>query len=304
MSIPKNVNKAILYIKSMGLLRGLFYSFKRMKDRKKNISAFSKELPSLDEMFGKDFDNQSFEIRDLQEDEKNIFVFWWNGFDDAPEIVKQCIKSIDDNYKNRFKIIKIDQNNFNSYAEIDESIMYLFEKGSISIQTFSDILRFNLISIHGGVWIDSTVFISNPFDIENELKEKNFVTLVDANTASFFTYKGENVSWSSFFIGGTKNNPLFKKIYKAYVDYFAEFNMTPYFFTDMLLMIYKVHGDDKCSLKICEKNADDLFYVADHALKKRDESFKTCPQKLNWRIDLTKLRNKKYLINRLVEANK
>lgn len=40
---------------------------------------------------------------------KTLFLFWWDGFDSAPEIVKLCVKSVIKNYPD-YNIILLDKN--------------------------------------------------------------------------------------------------------------------------------------------------------------------------------------------------
>ncbi len=62
-----------------------------------------------------------------------------------------------------------------------------FETGKISVQTFSDILRFNLLKNNGGMWIDATIFFVNNYDLIGRLGEnQSFNTLEFASSREFF----------------------------------------------------------------------------------------------------------------------
>ncbi len=94
--------------------------------------------------------------------EKNIFIFWWDGFENTPDVVKCCLASVRKNYPD-CTLIEISKNNYRDYTDINPIIEKDYLKGKISVQTFSDILRFNLLKNNGGLWIDSTIFFKSRF---------------------------------------------------------------------------------------------------------------------------------------------
>lgn len=58
------------------------------------------------------------------EEERNIWVCWFQGEAQAPEIVKRCLESIRQN-ANGCKVVLIDNENIKKYANIPD---YIFEK--------------------------------------------------------------------------------------------------------------------------------------------------------------------------------
>lgn len=95
-------------------------------------------------------------------DDQNIWVLWLQGEENMPEIVSLCYKQIKIN-SNGHKVILLTYNNLNLYLKISSNILNKVGK-SISYAAFSDYIRFNLLSLYGGLWIDSTYFIVNPLD--------------------------------------------------------------------------------------------------------------------------------------------
>ena len=65
--------------------------------------------------------------------------------------------------KKNNNVILIDLTNYNSYVDIPEFIIEKFHKKTITPTHFSDILRFALMSKHGGIRIDSTYLILDKF---------------------------------------------------------------------------------------------------------------------------------------------
>ncbi len=91
---------------------------------------------------------------------------------------------------------------FDNYQEYVTVPSYILEKvgKEISYTHFSDILRVNLLADHGGMWMDSTIYVTQ------DLPDWNlpFYTLKQdlPNDKSYFSL----YRWSGFFQGGVKNN--------------------------------------------------------------------------------------------------
>ena len=141
------------------------------------------------------------EFREEKGIPKIVWFCWFQGIENAPDLVKKCYTLLQENLKD-FTIINITEKNFYEYSDIPDYIISKWKKGIISYTHFSDILRNNLLIKNGGYWIDSTVFISN--NIPDLIQKSSFFL--------FQTYKpgcnGNRISISSWFIGSAKNNPV------------------------------------------------------------------------------------------------
>ncbi|MGN1203332.1 MAG: capsular polysaccharide synthesis protein [Eubacterium sp.] len=138
-----------------------------------------------------------------REDSRKIWVFWWTGEDSAPEIVKACIRSIRRN-ANGHDVVMLDRSNYQNYITLPKVIIDKHDKGIIGHAHFSDIIRLSLLSKYGGMWIDATVFISQP--IPEAVFEEQFYTMKTYNPNSEFFSKSR---WAGYFLSGDKNFPLF-----------------------------------------------------------------------------------------------
>ena len=102
----------------------------------------------------------SYDWNKLEHTHKNIIWFcWFQGLDNAPDIVLKCYNSLKNIGNMKIKIITKD--NFKEYVTIPSYILEKYNKGLISNAHFSDILRLELLIKYGGTWIDSTVYCSN-----------------------------------------------------------------------------------------------------------------------------------------------
>lgn len=147
----------------------------------------------------KNYDNE--ECGEIKEDAP-IFIFWWQGIDVVPPIVRGCIDSITE-HAGTHSIVVIDKNNYGQYAKIPEYIMNKVDKGIINFTLFSDILRCCLLYENGGIWIDSTCFMTNNFS--SDLYSHKFYTIKHGDSWEFPVCKGY---WATFFLAASKNNPL------------------------------------------------------------------------------------------------
>lgn len=168
------------------------------------------------------------------ENTKIIWTLWWQGRDNAPLIVKRCLQSIEANFQDGTLIV-LDKNNYKNYVQLPTHIMEKFEKGIITITHFSDILRFNLLSQHGGMWIDSTVYVSRP--IPMNIFDSDFYTIHQIGDSE------NNISefkWTAFLLGGKKENSIFSKMCSLFDAYWTDHNdLLCYFLIDYFMyMIY------------------------------------------------------------------
>lgn len=299
-SLKTKIYKTLDYIRTYGFIKGIKAAKKEYKFKKKNLKEMNQEIQKTEDLVKPILDKYKSSITfSFGEDQQNIFVFWWDGFDKAPEIVKTCLKSIKKTFS-KFKIIEIDQYNYSKYSDIDPMILERFNEGSITIQTFSDILRFNLLKSNGGLWIDSTVLVLNLNEnqIIDKIRKDGFFSIYEKGTASFISYKNVSSSWSIFLMGGVKNSPLFQCMSESYLTYLKEVQEKPtYFLTDIFLMLCKVYGVSDSILSSYDglNTEVSLFYIMNRFSKKVNKEdyeiiSKMNIQKLIWKIDSTRLK--------------
>jgi hypothetical protein len=193
----------------------------------------------------------------------SIWICWWQGPDNMPEIVKACYKSVQ-KYAAGHPVKLITKDNFNNFVSVPEYILDKFNSGLITVTHFSDILRVALLYEYGGFWLDATMFLTKEISISN-------------STYSFFTLKGtynvDNISkarWTGFCIAGVKYGILFEymrdffylywKTHNELIDYVlidyvietayqlipyirSLFDKLPYNNTDIYSLQYHLHSE-------------------------------------------------------------
>lgn len=262
-------------------------------DMNKQISKLEQEIESII----KPFLNCSTDLQKCTI-ERNVFVFWWDGFDVAPIIVKKCLETVKQFYSD-CNVIEVSKNNYKDFTNIHPEILEGFEEGKISIQTFSDILRFNLLKINGGVWIDSTIFFADKYDIFSLLQNKPIESICFSTSEDFLKYKGKSCSWSGYLFASRKNSVFTYVMNEIFEKYYLKNGSYPvYFFIDIAIMICKINNVDAGALDNITKKTGDMFFLYRMLNQPVDKCslniLKTVPQKLSWQFEPNKQSNTFY----------
>lgn len=233
-----------------------------------------------------------------------IWVFWWQGKNSMPKIVRQCYKSIQKNSGKR-KVILVTKDNFLDYTDISSRIISLLESNRITFTHFSDILRFNLLKNNGGLWLDSTIFVNKP--ISNKYFQRLFTCSGYDDEDLFFVTKGK---WCGFLIGGTKHSQLFEFMDIFFRRYWENNDkLIDYFLIDYALDFAWKHDISdfrKFTERHIHKDNPDLFTLAPLLNRKFDEklwieiSKNTEMYKLSYKMRLSKDMNTFY--NKIINS--
>ena len=147
-----------------------------------------------------------------------IWIFWWQGMEAAPNIVKKCLNSVKQCAENH-KIIIISKENYKEYADIPDYIIDKVNTGKISLTHFSDILRLELLYKNGGIWMDATLWMTGR--IPTSAYDFPFFTIKHGKYSDYHVCRGK---WSTFFMGAGKNNPLIKFCRDFHYEYWKKEN--------------------------------------------------------------------------------
>lgn len=148
----------------------------------------------------------SIYLSDVEDDyDKNpsriIWICWLQGRNVAPEIVQKCINSVE-KYAYEYEVKILTEENMLEYVSMPKKVIEKYKKGKISFTQFSDVLRCCLLYEHGGIWMDSTVLLTD-----------NLPSYVTDN--HFFVFRTSMLSKtycasSSWFILAQKGHPIMK----------------------------------------------------------------------------------------------
>ncbi len=91
---------------------------------------------------------------------EKIYTMWLQGEDKAPPLVQACFASIR-KYCSQ-ELVILDENTIFDYITLPEVIVQKYKAGKIARAHFADICRVELLYRHGGIWLDSTAFVTAP----------------------------------------------------------------------------------------------------------------------------------------------
>lgn len=102
---------------------------------------------------------------------RRIWIFWEQGLDKAPEIVKICNQSVRKHLAD-YEIKTLDAGNLKEYISLPGYIEEKHRKGIIPNAQYSDLVRLELLTKYGGTWMDATVLCTGG-KIPNEMFESD-----------------------------------------------------------------------------------------------------------------------------------
>lgn len=224
-----------------------------------------------------------------------VWVFWWQGEDQMPELVKKCYQSLKRQLYDK-KIVLITKDNIKEYCSFPQYIFDKCESGKITLTHLSDILRFDLLSHYGGLYTDATVFWTR--NIPSLTFSKLYTCGGYPDVYYFNVAKGR---WTGFLIGGDKDNPLFTFMYGFFLKYWEQYDeLIDYFLIDYALdFAYEknIGGFKDYADKEAVYNNPKLFELMEVRNKKftmegeKAMMSKTCAFKLSYKKNFSSAKN-------------
>ena len=158
-----------------------------------------------------------------EENPKIIWQYWHQGEDKAPTIVKKCLETIKKYYPD-YQINVLSYETIKDYIQLPERFYWLLKNDKISVAHFSDILRLNLLSQYGGMWIDATIYATGKLD--DKILNSNF----------FMFQKNPKIDPSQnnnscYFVKANKGNIFLEAIKLAFEKYLSENDFIMNYFT-------------------------------------------------------------------------
>ena len=212
-----------------------------------------------------------------------VFVFWAQGIESAPPIVKRNIERLRNVFGQRLHVL--DENTMKYYVEtpkIDKISRWCHK---------ADMLRLELLMRYGGTWIDSSIFV-----------KPEFSDIISENSSILAIYSPTNKIMGNWLLSiDEKYNYVYCLQYQAlnmYLDLYGDFNEYFMFHTVWHLL---AHIDDRAnefwnkSYHFEANKAMKLGCIGDVLLKGLDidefnEQFNSSPiHKLTYKYDESKV---------------
>lgn len=215
-----------------------------------------------------------------------IWVFWWQGIESAPDIIRRCVQSICANSEN-YAVEIIDANNYSDFVDIPSHILDKLNSGNISLTHFADYYRMAILAAHGGLWIDASLFVNKP--IKNNIFDQPVFTVrnpgMDPTNVS-------NWEWTVGVIGGWKGNTLFYGASELLSAYWRDHDvLADYFVFDyMIRLLCNCSTELHTALSAVAPNNRDFYFLQEHAnapfsdtLYEKMQHSKTWLYKISWK---------------------
>lgn len=166
--------------------------------------------------------------------DKTIWVYWDKGIQYAPAVVRKCRDSLKKNIPDGWNIIELNEDTYVKYVKLPDFIDKQLQKGEIYLANWSDILRTALLYFYGGIWVDSTCFITK--SIPSTVLNEPFFMFSMSNILRF-----SPMMYESWFIKANKGNHVLGELLQKLLFYFYhKKNKKEYYYVwfDILSVLY------------------------------------------------------------------
>jgi Capsular polysaccharide synthesis protein/Tetratricopeptide repeat len=151
-----------------------------------------------------------------------VWVYWGQGFAEAPPVVSRCQEELR-RYHTADEVVALDDRRVTDYVEIPELVR---RRTARNRTKFSDVLRLELLSRHGGIWLDATCLVRGRVpDVVPELLD-----------SGFFAFRHRPARIASWFLASEPNHPVVAMTREAQYLYWEHFpRATEYFILHHLI---------------------------------------------------------------------
>lgn len=142
---------------------------------------------------------------------------WWQGEENAPEIVKACFRSQRKYLPSDVEYVIITEKNYADYVELPDYILEKVRNGSMMLAHLSDLIRWLLLYQYGGLWIDATILVLKP--LSRKIFEYPIYTKIEQTA---YCGPGIDLRWTIYFMGGHPGHMLFQFLSTVFLVYLKE----------------------------------------------------------------------------------
>ena len=173
------------------------------------------------------------------EHRKTIWIFWNQGEEKAPELVKKCINSARRYCPKDWTVSVLDIDSAKNLSDLPAFIWERYTNGVIPNAQFSDLLRTSLLLRWGGIWADSTVFWTS--QIPNDIISQPLFLF----QSPLLTEYASPIKCSSWFIKADKNNPLLARVLDLLLQYHEKYQVLIHYYIYHLTIAALINNNAK-----------------------------------------------------------
>ena len=140
---------------------------------------------------------------------RRIWTFWDAGLEAAPPLARACVGSWR-RANPGWTLVALDRTSLTDYRDFANGID--LTRRDLDVQKISNLLRLYLLTRFGGVWVDATVFCTQPLDAWLDRYIGN----------GFFAFKdpGTDRRLSSWFLASVPDHPLVEEWRRRFAGHF------------------------------------------------------------------------------------
>ena len=261
-----------------------FQSDRRFRTVRKKHEFVFHHLEPIYKQNALDFKDNSNELEPLEN--KNIWVFWAQGEENAPDIVKLCLRSIR-KHAGDATVHVLTKETVRDYIEIPDYMWKQYEQGHMTLAFLTDYMRISLLQKYGGLWLDATILVTK--DIPDYVFQNSFFSLHTPYEKTIFVNDNKV---HCYVMGGRKGFSLFEYIKDSVETYWKTHDyMVDYYLIDYTIMFgYKTNPEIRKVIDSLEYTPSSLYQIIDEINDPLDEERllkveeENIFSKLNWRI--------------------
>lgn len=298
--IKNNLARPISIVRVKFLTTNLFFKYmKNDKYEDKFFKAMKKKEVVFNKYFLKRFsnylnDNFKYTSDLYRNDEKIVFVLWFQGEKQMPELIRRTYASIKEKTK-KYKLIFLDESNIFDFIDVPEFIKTKLKNKKIILQGLADYFRMKLLEKYNCLWLDASILCLN--EIPEYVFESEYYSIKSRDL-----YQGKkeyqlcpNFPFGQVYVLSGKNKRFYSQICHIYEDYFRKHNvLLDYFMTYYIMnFLYTYDIYDKRIIDDLKENncrVEDYFYFRDRPKDfvpiSPDDIFAKCSYKVE---DLSKI---------------
>lgn len=159
-------------------------------------------------------DNVTGLNKPVYDGKKYAWSCWWQGMDNAPDLIRACINSLKRYLPNQVEFIIITKDNYHDYVDFPQWLIEKVESDEITLTTFSDVIRASLLYKYGGIWLDTTILLTEPVPI-------------DFWDYDVFTIR--ELRYCLPFMGGKPGQKLYRFLMEGFFYYYRNYENTKYY---------------------------------------------------------------------------
>lgn len=276
--IKENSIKLINMLNSFGLItmsKWMFFRILNFLTKHIKIDIYRKYIYSFLDRFIK---RLSINIEDVNKcDNDNdtgkipVWCFWGQGIDNAPEIIRACVKSHENIIQKNelFEYHLLDYSDVKKMNIIDDRVIELVERGTLSFTHFCDVLRCKLLYKYGGLYIDAAFYMTDficeditKYNFYSIKKEYNSRTLSKGRWVVGAMYSKKGYLLFGFL---DKVFDMFLNKYDTFIDYFMLDTLIDYAYNN-----YSSVKKDIDNIPINNTDIYELGHIAENAYDKEE----------------------------------